>query len=902
MRLSEYLLNLRTLGIELRLRDGRLLCDAPKGVLTTALRGEIGCRKEEIVAFLERGNAGGSAAQGGRPLAAMARSGPMPLTASQQRLWLMDRMHADRSAAFNVPSAVRIRGRLDGTLLQRSLAQIVRRHEVLRTTFPACEGIPHQVILSESIFSLQVDDLLHFPEDLRIAEAARQVEAEARRAFRIQEEPPFRAHLIRLEDEDHLLVLVLHLIACDEWAMDLVWNELKACYNSHVAGDAPELPPLDIQCADFAIWQRDWVERGGGQQQLDYWRKRLGGPLIPFELDPDPRLGGPSSNANSRGFCRLALDAGLSKSIASLARAKGATLFITLVAAFKALLCSYTFREDVLIGTSVATREQAGLRDLVGNFANTVVLRTDLSGNPDFLEILRRTRETVVEAFGRLDVPFETVVEALAAPRGTTGRPFFGCLFAMRNARSGPVGLRDLEISPWDVEPPSVEDGLSVYAQDDPSGLGLTCYYNPGLFRQSTIELLLERFRIVLQSVAKNPSVRLKELLGDPSQLGEKRAVSTKDGASHRGPGSRGGKASIRKRPPAFARDDLELQLTALWQELLGVRGISVQDDFFELGGNSFTAARLFARIERTLGYAMPLAMLYQASTIESLSDLLRRADRRPGWSPLVPIRIGGSRLPLFLVHGAEGNVLLYRELAHYLGDDQPVYGLQSEGLDPNREYTPRIEDLAASYVAAIRTVQPDGPYLVGGYCLGGTIAFEMAQQLRAAGCEVALVAMLETYNIKSTKYHKRFYHPLIHQLQNILFHLQNILALRARERRDFLRRKLRVEISRISMNVEHAASILGRWRRSPGSAYQHVRVGKANDAAQVAYVPKAYEGKLVIFRPRHDFLGHYDHAMGWDDLAMSGVDVHELPVAPRGILVEPFVRELAKELRACMP
>ena len=349
-------------------------------------------------------------------------------------------------------------------------------------------------------------------------------------------------------------------------------------------------------------------------------------------------------------------------------------------------------------------------------------------------------------------------------------------------------------------------------------------------------------------------------------------------------------------------RDQLELQLTSIWQRVLGVKNIGIKDNFFELGGHSLLAARLFAQIEKIIGKNIPLAALFKTPTIEQIAQNLRQKDWRPTWSSLVMIQTCGSRPPLFLIHGAEGNVLIYRELSHYLGNDQPVYGLQSEGLDGRENLETSFETMAENYIREIRSIQPEGPYYLGGYCLGGTIAYEMALQLNEQNQKVNLLAMFETYNIKSNDNPLPKFYKFYHKIQDIKFHLDNMLSVKPRDRLKFIIDKSRVAKSRFKVRMDVGISkIIHKISPNNGRKYHHLLVDKVNDQAMFEYLPKVYRGSVTLFRPKKNFAGLNDPEFGWRGMAEKGVDIHILQMNPKGMMVEPFVKILADKLKECL-
>jgi hypothetical protein len=312
-------------------------------------------------------------------------------------------------------------------------------------------------------------------------------------------------------------------------------------------------------------------------------------------------------------------------------------------------------------------------------------------------------------------------------------------------------------------------------------------------------------------------------------------------------------------------------------------------------------AARMFALIEKEFEKKIPLALLFQSPTIEALAEKLSQKDWKPNWSSLVPIQNGGTKTPLFIVHGAEGNVLIYRELSRYLGDDQPVYGLQSQGLNGETDIPTTIEEMAGYYINEIRSVLPNGPFRLGGYCLGGHIALEMAVQLLSQGYQVDLLALFESYNFKDGVTLPGYYRT-IHKLQNLGYHLENFLAINNRDKIKFFSKKFNTEYQRFVARIRRAIS--GEKKMfAPKSDSNHRRlpVVDINHQAQLKYDPNIYSGRVTLFRPHKFFAGRNDRYFGWGAIAKGGIDVRTLPFGPHIMFVEPFVRKLASELKNCL-
>ena len=346
------------------------------------------------------------------------------------------------------------------------------------------------------------------------------------------------------------------------------------------------------------------------------------------------------------------------------------------------------------------------------------------------------------------------------------------------------------------------------------------------------------------------------------------------------------------------AGDDTVIRLMQIWQKLLGIDSIAADQNYFDLGGDSVLAVHLFAQIEDVFKVKLPLATLFDAPTINELAAILRAEAPSDGWSPLVAIQPDGSRPPFFCIHGAGGNVLIYRELSQNLGSDQPFYGLQAQGLDGNLPLLTSIEEMAALYVKAIRRQQRTGPYLVGGYCGGGTIAFEVAQQLRSQGEEVALLALFDTMNFSKirpfTVWSKSYY-----SCERLFFHVANFLRLDSSGKSSFYQGKMASLRSRIPV---WWGMVLAKFGGNSEPARSDLRVlgqiWKLNDLACQRYVPRPYDGVVTDFRPIRQYRVFDQPGAKWDDLALRGQTVVTLPVYPAGMLIDPFVKHLASALR----
>ncbi len=351
---------------------------------------------------------------------------------------------------------------------------------------------------------------------------------------------------------------------------------------------------------------------------------------------------------------------------------------------------------------------------------------------------------------------------------------------------------------------------------------------------------------------------------------------------------------------PTAPRDALELHLTKLWEKTLGVQGVNLGDNFFDLGGNSLMAVRLFSELRKLTGRILPLSTLFQAPTVEKLADILRQDGWSPSWSSLVPIQPGGSKPPFYCVHGAGGNVLLFRDLARYFGADYPFYGLQAKGVDGSKNYLTSVEEMASHYLKEIQQFQPEGPYYLGGFCMGGQVAYEMAQRLRKNGEEVKLLVLINTYNLNGNPMRMSFPENLYHFRQRAGFQWSNLARLSSKEKVDYLKKIAEIgyerHVEKISLKV---SDLLRKTFHRNGREKGEVLLEHLNDQAYFTYVPEVYPGKVTIFKPQKNYAHLRDSHMGWHGLAAGGLEMIELPVNPGGIFAEPYVRSLAEKLRA---
>lgn len=1317
-----------------------------------------------------------------------------PLSYNQQGLWVLNQLMPGESL-YHSPTAARLKGTLDVEALIKTLQTIVERHDGLRTIFRIVDGVPRQVVRQ---FTLDVPliDLSDRSESDREEEAQRILRHEARRPFDLSQGPLIRAILLRMQAQEHVVLVTMHHIVTDGWSIGIFHRELSALYEALASGKSSPFPELPVQYSDYSAWQREWFDGEIYNSQLAYWKQQFATLPPALELPTDhPRPNVQAYRAFRGAQQTLTLSAELTKRLKQLCQKENVTLFMMLMAAYQVLLHRYTGEEDVVVGTPIAGRQLPETEELIGLFINTLALRTDLSGDVTFRQLLDRVKQASLGAFAHQDLPFERLVKELQPERTLAHNPLFQVMFVLQSEEILPLQLPGLTVEHFRVDNimANFDLTLDVVERDDQ----LDCLFesNADLFENATIARMLTHFQTLLEGIVENPGRKISDLpllteterhqllvewnktktnypanncihelfeqqvsntpqavalvwdnqsltyselnaranqlahflkkrdiepdtrvgicldrspelivailatlkaggaylpldpaypqarlefmlkdtgaplllttssrlanlptegaeiicldlvadelaresedspevittadslayvmytsgstgkpkgvavnhrnvvrlvrntnyasfssdevflqsstisfdastfeiwgsllngarlvllpAGTPSlkELGQaikrhrvttlwlttglfhlmvenhfddlrglrqllaggdvlsvphaKKVVSELKGCRFincygptenttfttcypvkdltrvngsvpigfpiantsvyvldgkmnpapvgvpgelfiggdglargyldrpeltaerfvRDPFSGNGsrlyrtgdlvryrstgeiefigrvdnqvkvrgfrielgeiEAALAEHPsvseavviackdsgdkhlvaylvprnadevitsevreflqqrlpdymvpsvfvvlealplspmgkvdrhalPApgeFKReaekgfvapaDELELKLTRIWEQVLDVHPIGTDDNFFELGGHSLLAVRLFSEIEKAFGKNLPLATLFQAPTVRQLARALREEGWQAAWSSLVMIQAGGARAPFFCVHAAGGNVLEYHDLARLLGPDQPFYGFQAKGLDGQSEPHTTIQEMAAHYIEELREVQPKGPYLLGGRSSGGTIAFEMACQLEAAGEQVALLALLDTFPagyFKLLPGNSSLAQRLSRRARKWQSHLTNLRTLNAADKLRYAGTKLRYAPAKAKHKIyRRAYKIYQKVGRPLPPVLKNIE--EINFAAVKDYEPQTYSGDVTLFLAS-DLTADYDSQDGWRELVRGHIETHQIPGNHLNIIREPGVRVLAERLRACL-
>ncbi|MFO0727908.1 MAG: amino acid adenylation domain-containing protein [Myxococcota bacterium] len=438
----------------------------------------------------------------------------IPLSSSQERMWILDRVEETRSPIYVIPLVLRLRGAIDEPALKKAIGAIVSRHEALRTSFPTSGELPMQWVVEDAGIELPPVEVLHFAPGSSEKEQEKQIQdavgMEVSRPFDLARGPVLRLRLFRVLESDHIFVMTMHHIVSDGWSVGVLCRELATAYNAYHSGREPVLPALPIQYADFAIWQRKAEESQGLKESIQTCQKRLAGapPFLDIPADR-PRPPTPSWKG---GVVRFNLDRGLTTRLKDLSRREGATLYMTLLSAFSTYLSRITGQKDLVIGSPVANRNRAATEPLIGLFVNTLALRVNLAGDPTFLELLARVRKTTLDAYADQDVPFEKLVEAVSPERSLNRQPLVQAMFVLQNAPFVAPSLDGVTVEMLELDSITSKFDLTLSMQETVDGLSALFEYSAELFDKERIERMVKHFSSILEGVVKEPKRHLQAL------------------------------------------------------------------------------------------------------------------------------------------------------------------------------------------------------------------------------------------------------------------------------------------------------------------------------------------------------------------------------------------------------
>jgi thioesterase domain-containing protein/acyl carrier protein len=792
------------------------------------------------------------------------------LTPAQARLLELEEQFGS-SAVHVFALAYHLEGPLDVQLLAESIAAVAARHPALHSRVAVSGG---RAFFERTRLPSLVLRSLACPRDrggdTKLDAALRQ---EAEKLIDPRTGAGWRAVLFERSAESHALLVQFHHIFADRWSVGVFMTDLAIAFRNlqarRPAFDA-ELPRSTPAPSDASLLQ------------LEHWERRFARPATTLDLPSAHRLETFSdyrgarmeSSVNSESF----------ESLQRLAAAESTTMFPLLLAAFAAMLHAYTGQEDLIVCTPMVVRHRASTRGVIGYFNNIVPLRLDLSGDPTFHELAARVTAEARAAFEHRDVPFHAIASLpeLASTRITR------CLFAVQKMPGLNLDLPGLRVRYRDVPNGTANFDLALFLEEIEGRVDLLLDHKTAVLDHAAARSIQDRFFQILDIVASTPGVRLSDLPHFERTTSGTTPVATAGGY----------------RP----RNLLEQRMVDIWRTVFPGAEINGNSHFFELGGDSMRAARLFSLIEKEFGHQLPLSTLIEAPTPRHLTAKMRDTDWVAPWLSLIPIKVTGTRPPLFCVHGGGGGVLTFKFIGDCLDADQPLYSLQARGLRRGETQQTTVEEMANHYVECVRHVHPRGPYLLAGHSLGAAVAYEMAQRFVAAGDRVAFVGLFDHPGPKLKFGWKDW----------LGYQMSYMSSLPPGDRAAYVwrgiaeRSHLPAISSRVSSSLRRIAAPKAKTRAASKATVNASAKPKMNTSrpdlfesnlhALLKYQVKPYPGAVTLFRAHHGSPRiHAEPLGGWEGVARGGVHVIEVPGTHNSMLEEPNVRALGEAISRCI-
>lgn len=820
-----------------------------------------------------------------------------PLTGMQQ-LMLVHALRGAGAALLEEQLACTIEGEFDTALLREAWRRAIARHPALRTAV-AWQGLerPLQVVRQTVELPWTEHDWRDLSPDVQRQRLDAWWADESGSRFELTRAPLMKLTLFRLADRRWRFVCRAHHLLFDGWSLAVLLRDVLETHQALRTG-APESPPRAPAFREYL----QWIEKQDASQTEAFWRDALAGfrvttpignnrpPITVVRTDRQTAADGEFEATEPHAIGKLSA-ADTAELVAS-ARRWQITLGTFVHAAWALLLARHAGTGDVVFGTTLSGRpaDLPGVEQIVGPFINNVPLRVRLDAGPDqkqpdqnqtVADWLHQVREGLSSVAAH---QYSSLLEIERSSELAAGARLFDSLVVFENHPLSAISLdhfMGLKISELTVTASTSYPLALVATPGEELALELRC--SAGRFSGSEARSLLDELAGLLASFPRSAERPLAEYLASHCEA----SGDLWQGDTGQACGTSAGGPSIPRNHIA-PRDETQQRLAEIWSVLLGREVVGVRDDFFELGGDSLTAVRLMAEVERQFGRKLPLVWMFQDPTIERLADVLRRGDEPAAC--LVPIRppVDGSSGPLFCIHPAGGTVFCYRELARRLPAARPVFGLQARGIDGRVPPRASIEEMAADYAAEIIAAQPQGPYRLIGWSLGGLIAFETARQMTAAGLEIGLLAVIDAGMIRpGERFSDDDFLPMLLQLfpREYRPSEEEMKSLSPGEQLDFFRGR-----------AELAGLVVGG--DSPIQDQQVFQVFQANMAAVLEYQPSRYAGPLVLFRAEQDATPlHREPGMGWLPWALGGIEERNIAGEHVNLFRDPYVSQLAREL-----
>lgn len=771
-----------------------------------------------------------------------------PCTVVQQTCWYLDRI-SPGTAASNVAVRFSLRGLLRPGLLEEALRQICQRHEVLRTRFVCKGGEVRQIVEPQAQFRLGQVDLRSLSPVQRTEEVDRLSDEEAKRGFDLEAGPLFRGELLRLTEEESVLLLTVHHIVSDGWSVGIITTELGELYEALLEGRDSTLPELPIQYADYACWQEGWLQGEKLEENLEQLKQKLDGfePLaIPTDFERPPA---PVSKGEIRS---ILLPRELTDRLKQLSDRQGCTLFVTMLTALMVLLGVESNQNDLTIRTQSAGRDQLELEGLIGWFVNSVVLRIEVLGEATFLDLLKAVQREVLASIDFQQVPFERLMEVVRPRQQTLHHPPFQVNFIFQRDFVRPWTRGGVELTAIPSKATGAFVDLNIFLVERADGWRASVDLNTDVFHPNTGDLLLASYKKILEAAVKDPSIPVQAMAKRCRT--QPRAVVVKAEKATQ---------SVENYVPP--RNEVEKTIVEIWKKILNVPTIGVYSNFFDLGGHSLLAVTMLAKFRERFGHDIEMPALFIDPTPAAMAQVVSGEEIYSDPRDIIPILAEGTKPPFFMIGGDHW----FRPLARAIGSDQPFFGvplLKYRKLDLSKQ---RLS-VATSLAQLMRAEHGEGPFFLGGWCADGITAFEVARELEQQGASVGLVVLFDAMN---PDYYREA-RALVHSAGRTMTGLRSIFS-------SGLKQGLRSSFITVP-------PMLGSLVRRVG---ERVRVVTAS-----SYSCPEVQFPLLVVRPPVAPLE--EPALGWGRVSRNALSVLETPGDHSSIFKEPYVRELGRRLR----
>lgn len=555
----------------------------------------------------------------------------VPASFAQQRFWFIHQLKPDNSA-YNEIKTFRAAQQLDEQVLRRALLELMRRHEILRSTFAFVDGQLQQLVHpypeAEAKLSLLTCDLGQTPADQREEEAQRQIHAVVRRPFDLAKDLPWRNLCIKMGDMDTIVISVIHHILCDGWGLDIFGRELQTLYLSFLSGQPSPLPEPELQYADFACWEQQCARGDLWSQQLVYWKQTLAqASQVPLLYGDQPRQLMQDAPRSSVSFT---VPASVTEELRELSYREGVTLFMVLLAAFQLLLFQYSGQDDIIVGTPVTRRSRPELEPLMGCFLNMLILRTDVAGDPTFQALLQRVRTSALGAYANQDIPFENLVADLAPERHRNRNPFFQIMLDFQNYQQIASDSEESGLSARDIAADVTQFDLVLRLRDTGATLPGEIFYPGELFTPATVECIRDRFLLLLSTL----TTQFRQPISTIAALSEAERGIIARWEAARTESEAGDHAAVQRDEEQAGEDDeneprtpFEELLAGIWRQVLEIEWVGIHDNFFRIGGHSLLATQLMAQLQEVLDLELPLQIIFDAPTIAGLAEAIMQDE-----------------------------------------------------------------------------------------------------------------------------------------------------------------------------------------------------------------------------------------------------------------------------------